>query len=154
MTCWFCGKEPSVEGKEFEVEMFGDVKQSQSVTEEAVSFNKKLVTIPRCASCKAAQRRARVASALASLFAIIACAALLVGWFKWVEGYIWGIAVGFSLGMVIEFLTVRGMSMKGVKSEAYAKHRHKEILALKNSGYQFGRAPVQQKVNKALIEEE
>ncbi len=154
MTCWFCGKEPSEEGKAFEVEMFGDVKQSQSVSEEAVSFNKKLVAVPRCASCKAKQRRAKTADGFTVLFLILALAALLTGWFKWLPGYFWGMIFGFSLGMVIEFLTIHRLSMKGIKSENYAKHRNKEILALTTKGYQFGRAPVQHKVNKVLIEEE
>ena len=74
--------------------------------------------------------------------------------FKWLPEYAWGMAFGFSLSMVILFLTVRGMAMKGIRSEGYAKNHHKEILTLKDKGYQFGRAPVQQKVNKVLIEEE
>jgi|GEM_PF-1568985 len=154
MTCWFCNTEQAVEGKEYEVEMFGEVTHSQKPSEEAVSFNKKLVAVPRCATCKAKQRTAKVANVFAVVFLVLSLAALLVGWFNWLPGYIWGIALGFSVGMVIEFLTIRGMSMKNRLSENQAKNRNKEILALKDLGYQFGRAPVQHKVNKVLIEEE
>ncbi|MEX1308222.1 MAG: hypothetical protein AB1Z19_06830 [Eubacteriales bacterium] len=154
MTCWFCEKELAVDDKAFEVEMFGDVKQSQSDAEEEVSFNKKLVRVPRCASCKARQKNAKAASVFAVVFLVIALLALVAGWLNWGSLYIWGIVLGFSVGMIIEFLTVRGMSMKGIKSENYAKRRNKEITELKSNGYQFGRAPVQHKVNKVIIEEE
>ncbi len=155
MTCWFCGKEPANDGKAFDVEMFGEVAHTRGGdSEEAVSFNKKLVVVPRCASCAAKQKVAKVANVFTVIFLVLALASLAVGWFKWLPDYIWGIALGFSAGMVIEFLTVRGMSMKGTRSEHTAKRRYKDILDLKKKGYQFGRAPVQHKVNTTLIEED
>ena len=153
MTCWFCEKEQAVEGKGYEVEMYGDVVQNQAVTEEAVSFNKKLVVVPRCASCKARQRKGKAATAFMFVFLALALAAAVVGYFGWIaQAFLVWIGVGLAAGLVITFLTARGYELKGIKSEAQAKRHYPEILELKDRDYAFGRAPKQQKVNKALIE--
>ena len=154
MTCWFCGKEESDPAKGYQIEMYGDVVHAPVDTEESVSFNKKLIVVPRCASCKARQKSARIAGALAIAAFVLMIAAVGVGLLHWVRELYWGIAAGFLFGMVIEFLTVRYHAAKGIKTESRARRRHETVMEYRTKGYEYGRAPKQQKVKEALYEEE
>jgi hypothetical protein len=157
MTCWFCGVEESEESKAYQIEMFGDVEQNSGDLKEAVSFNKKLVVVPRCASCKARQAKAKRANVLAvvSLVVTLIFGGLgLLKLFPVIPIWAWGIAVGFFAGMIIEFLTVRHYAMKGIKSEHTARKRFEEVCELLSRGYEFGRAPKQHKVAELIIEED
>ena len=154
MKCWFCGVQESDSTKAYEIEMYGDVIQSPSESEEAVSFNKKLIVVPRCASCKSRQKTARNAGWLTIVFLVLAALAVGAGLLKLIEGVYWGLAAGFFAGMIIEFLTIRYYALKGILMEGKAKRRNEEVLEYRTKGYEFGRAPKQQKVAEALYEED
>jgi len=154
MTCWFCGVEEEAEGKAYEGERYWDVMQNPADTEEAVSFNKKLVVVPRCASCKHRQAKAKRANIFAVISLVLAITAGIFGVLKVVDGYIWGIALGFFAAMIIEFLTIRHHAMKGIKSEAAARKKNEEVCEFLSRGYEFGRAPKQHKVAETIIEED
>ena len=154
MKCWFCGIEESDPAKAYEIEMYGDVVQSPGESEEAVSFNKKLIVVPRCASCKARQKTAGNAGWLTIMFLVLAALAVGAGLLKLIDGLFWGLAAGFFAGMVIEFLTVRHYASKGILMESKARKRNEEVLQYRTKGYEFGRAPKQQKVAEAMYEED
>ena len=154
MKCWFCGKEESDPAKVFEIEMYGDVIHAPGDAEEAVSFNKKLISVPRCASCKTRQRTAKNAGGLAVAALVLTAAAVGAGLLNLIRDLYWGLAAGFLFGLVIEFLTIRYYASKGIQLEKRARRKNEEVLKYKTKGYAFGRAPKQHKVKEALYEEE
>ena len=156
MNCWFCEKEEAVENKGYKVKMFGDVNKNVDEAGEAISFNRKAVTVPRCGSCKTKQRQAKILNFFAGFFLL---GAGLLGVFEvfnvidiinpWLRGMAFGVVVMLAIGIFLRKLLL----MKGTKTTKHAKRNYPEIKQLLKTGYEFGDAPKQKSEPKNVVEE-
>jgi hypothetical protein len=156
MNCWYCGKEESEPNKAYNVEMFGDVnRDADDSGVESVSFKNKVVCVPRCNSCKAKQRKAKLFTFLSGLFLLGAIVLALLEVFSvsilasdWLRGFI----VGIALMIAIAFFAFRVVKLKGIKTEKFSKKHYHEIKDLKTRGYEFGDSPKQKNTPKTVVE--
>ena len=141
MDCWFCSVRPSETNHVLAIEMYGEVDALKKEMQTAVAYKVFHIEVPRCYDCHSRHNSARFAGIFFVLFSISFIFSLFFAAFGFVDQWIWGLWMGFSLGLMIGSLAIRFLVLKNIHSIRQAKISFPEIKELKDKCYRFGYRP-------------
>ena len=141
MSCWFCNITEEDPEKAYRLSLFGEVdaKARNSVTK--VHYLVHQIGVPRCAQCRSKHRAAAFVFVVSVLLLVTALILAVRASFDVSAGFLRGLIAGLLGGAGLTGAAVYAALHKGIASTAKARKDYPGIVALREKGYRFGKAP-------------